>query len=100
MCRSAYDGAMATLEKRVQVLFEAEQYERIQAEAARQHMSVGAFIREAVDGWMDRKRVDARAAAKRLWAWADANPSPGITPEYWEAHKDDLNDRPALRDIS
>ncbi|MDT0158180.1 hypothetical protein Q9R19_11140 [Microbacterium sp. ARD32] len=90
---------MATLEKRVQVLFSAEQYARLEAEARAEQMSVGAYVREAVDGWMDRKRVDAQAALTQLFAWADENPVPGITPEYWEAHKEDLLNRPSLGQI-
>ena len=90
---------MATLEKRVQVLFSIEQYERMAADAAAEKMSVGEYVRAAVDSRLDRKRVDALTAMERLWAWADLHPVPAPTPEEWEAQKDELNDRPILRDI-
>lgn len=90
---------MATLEKRVQVLFSTEQYARVEAEAMADRMSVGAYIRHALDGWMDRKRSDAMAALERLFERADQNPTPAFTPEEWEQHKEDLLDRPSLRDI-
>lgn len=90
---------MATLEKRVQVLFSAEQYARLEGEAAAERLSVGAYIREAVDGWMDRKRSDALAALERLFERADQNPTPAFTQEEWALHKDDLLDRPSLREI-
>lgn len=90
---------MATLEKRVQVLFTPEQYARLEAEAKAERMSVGALIREAVDDRLERKRADARAAMKRMWAWADEHPMPTYSAEEWEEHKDDLLNRPALLDI-
>lgn len=90
---------MATLEKRVQVLFSAEQYARLEAEAAAERLSVGAYVRQAVDGWMDRKRSDALAALDRLFERADERSEPGYTQEEWDLHKEDLLDRPSLRDI-
>jgi len=90
---------MATLEKRVQVLFSAEQYARVEAEAAAERLSVGAYIREAVDGWMDRKRSDALAALERLFERADQHPGDDFSQEDWELHKEDPLDRPSLRNI-
>jgi hypothetical protein len=90
---------MATLEKRVQVLLSAEQYARVEAAAKRAHVSVGAYVREAIDERLDRKRSDAKAALERLWAWADEHPMPAITEQEWSDHKDDLLDRPALTGI-
>ncbi|GAB2527423.1 ribbon-helix-helix protein, CopG family [Paramicrobacterium agarici] len=90
---------MATLEKRVQVLFDPEQYARLEAEARAERMSVGALIREAVDDRLDRKRSDARAALEELFARADENPMPAMSAEEWEEHKDDLLNRPSLMDI-
>lgn len=91
---------MATLEKRVQVLFSAEQYSRLEVEAAAQRMSVGAYIREAVDNHLDRKRADARAALERLFERADRNPIPAPTPEEWDRMKDEMWDRPGMQDVS
>ena len=90
---------MATLEKRVQVLFSAEQYARLEAEATAERLSVGAYVRQAVDGWMDRKRSDALAALERLFERADRSPVPAPSAEEWDIHKEDLLDRPSLRDI-
>ncbi|MGO2746113.1 hypothetical protein [Microbacterium sp.] len=90
---------MATLEKRVQVLFSAEQYARLEAEATAERLSVGAYVRQAVDGWMDRKRSDALAALDRLFERADQHDEPAMTPKEWALHKEDLLDRPSLREI-
>ncbi len=95
-----YDRAMATLEKRVQVLFSTEQYARLEAEAKAERMSVGAFIRDALEERLDRRRADAQAALEHLFAWADENPGPSFTPEEWQEHKEDLLNRPSLLEIS
>ncbi len=90
---------MATLEKRVQVLFSLEQYAEVEAAAKAERMSVGAFIRDTLDERMNRKRADARAAMERLWAWADANPGPPLDMEEWEREKDEMWDQPAHRGV-
>lgn len=90
---------MATLEKRVQVLFSAEQFARVEAAAKAERMSVGGYIRDAVDGWMDRKRADAREAMDRLWALADDNPGPPLDMDEWDRMKDEMWDRPASRRV-
>ncbi len=90
---------MATLAKRVQVLFSAEQYARLEAAAKSERVSVGAYVREAIDDRLDRKRSDAKAALERLWAWADEHPMPTMTEGEWAEHKDDLLNRPALTGI-
>ncbi|WP_168197049.1 ribbon-helix-helix protein, CopG family [Agromyces laixinhei] len=87
---------MATLDRRVQVLFEPEQYAALEAEAAAAHMSVGALIREAVDERLARRRRDARAALDALWARADEQPARG--PIDWAAEKESM-ERPFLREI-
>ena len=79
---------MATLERRVQVLFDPAQYAALEAEAAAQHQSVAAVIREAVEERLNRRRSTAQEALARLWASADAHPTPG--PIDWEAEKDAL----------
>lgn len=61
----------ATLETRVQVLFDPEQYERLGAEARAERMSVGAFIRKAVDARLDCTRSDARAPTQDLRECSD-----------------------------
>lgn len=94
-----YHIVMATLEKRVQVLFSNEQYARVEAEAAQQRMSVGAFIREAVDERMQRKRADAKAALQQLFDWADKHPISAPTTEEWDVMKDEMWDQPRSRGL-
>lgn len=85
MCRSAYDGGMATLEKRVQVLLAAEQYARIEAAARDAGSSVGAFIREAVEERLAQKEAIHRRAWDRIFARADELPPRG--PIDWDEEK-------------
>lgn len=90
---------MATLEKRVQVLFSLEQYAQVEAAAKAERMSVGAFIRDALDERMNRKRADARAAMERLFARADKDPWETPTQEEWDREKDEMWDQPAHRGV-
>ena len=87
---------MGTLERRVQVLFDEELYERLQAEAEAERTSVGAYIRDAVADRLDHRRSDARAALQRLWASVDAGPLTG--PVDWREEKD-LMEREFLRNV-
>lgn len=89
------DG-MATLERRVQVLFDEELYERLLAEATAERMSVGAFIRDAVEDRLGRRRTEAQAALQRLWARVDAQPPVG--PIDWAEEKE-LMEREFLKDL-
>lgn len=91
MCR------MATLDRRVQVLFDEELYERLLAEAKAERMSVGAFIRDAVETRLEYRRRVAREALERLFASADAHPLEG--PLNWEEVKEDHLESPYLRSI-
>ena len=68
---------MASLERRVQVLFGEELYERMLAEADAERKSVGAYIREAVEERMEHRRADAQEALRRLWARVEAQPPVG-----------------------
>jgi len=88
---------MAVLERRVQVLFDEELYQRLRAEARAERMSVGALIRDAVAERLDQHKIDARSILDRLWASADAQPMEGALD--WEREKDALNERPILRDL-
>ncbi len=87
---------MATLERRVQVLFNPAQYAALEQEAADERQSVAAVIREAVDERLQRRRASRSEALARLFASADSNPSLG--PIDWEAEKDSF-DREYLRDL-
>jgi hypothetical protein len=88
---------MATLERRVQVLFDPAQYAELEAEAAASHQSVGALIREAVEERLDRRRTNARDAMERLFALADRLP-PG-PPIDWQQEKELIAERSYLRDL-
>ncbi len=88
---------MATLERRVQVLFDEELYERLLAEAQHERMSVGALIRRAVEGDLDqRRRLSRREALEALFRSADEHPQPD---EDWESIKELPLNRPILMDI-
>lgn len=88
---------MATLERRVQVLFDEELYERLLAEAQAERLSVGAYIREAVEGRLrERHRLSPREALEALFRSGDANPSRGGID--WEDEKE-LMERDYLRNI-
>lgn len=77
---------MATLERRVQVLFDPARYAALEDLAATERMSVGALIRQAVDERLDRVRKTKREALGALLAIAEAHPSPG--PIDWDAEKE------------
>lgn len=82
---------MATLERRVQVLFDPAEYAELEAEAAANHQSVGALIREAVGDRLDRRRRSSREALERLFASGDEAPTKG--PIDWDAEKDAFEHR-------
>lgn len=79
---------MATLEKRVQVLFDPERYQRLEAAARESGVSVGAYIRDAVDERLDSERNARLAALEELFARVDEQPAdyPALD---WEAAKAD-----------
>lgn len=76
---------MATLEKRVQVLFDPEQYKAVEAIARDRGTSVGAFIREAVQSRVDSDRNQRRAILEELFAQADADAAENHYPPFsWQ----------------
>lgn len=77
---------MATLDRRVQVLFDPAQYAALEREASATNKSVGAIVREAVSDRLRASTTDKQAALARLLARADSLPSAG--PIDWEAEKD------------
>lgn len=87
---------MATLARRVQVLFDPAQYAALEAEASAERQSVAAIIREAVDDRLRARRSTQQEALQRLFARADANPTAG--PIDWDKEKDGF-ERDILRDI-
>lgn len=87
---------MATLERRVQVLFDPARYAALEAEAVAENRSVAAIIREAVDEKLRMRRSSRGEALARLFASADSNPSLG--PIDWNQEKDSF-ERESLRDL-
>lgn len=77
---------MSTLDRRVQVLFDPAQYAALEHEASKHNQSVAAVIREAVAERLRKPRASATEALAKLYASADAHPTPG--PIDWEAEKD------------
>ena len=83
---------MHMLKERLQVLISAEQRLRLEEEARRAGMSVGALVREAIDA-----RVGAPSLADRRRAFAAVTAMRGryLSPEELEALGDDERDRNA-----
>jgi len=87
---------MATLDRRVQVLFDPAQYAALQAEAAAQRQSVAAVIREAVGERLLTRRTTQQEALARLFTRADRNPV--TEPIDWAVEKDSF-EREYLRGL-
>ena len=87
---------MATLERRVQVLFDPARYAALEAEAAAERQSVAALIREAVDERLDRRRQTRQEIVERLFARADAHLN--SRPIDWEEEKESF-EREYLRNL-
>ena len=86
---------MATLQRRVQILFDPAQYAALEAEAAAQRQSVAAVIRKPSTSAAPH-RQSKQAAWAALLARAEADPVPA--PENWDEFKDEL-ERDAVRDL-
>lgn len=87
---------MATLERRVQVLFNPAQYAALEAEATAHRQSVAAVIREAVDERLRTRRSSRQEALARFLASGDAHPGPGAID--WDQEKDSF-ERESPRDL-
>lgn len=87
---------MATLDRRVQVLFDPARYAALEAEAAAERQSVAAVIREAVDERLARNNASRREALERLFARADEQPDSG--PIDWAEEKESF-EREYLREL-
>ena len=85
---------MATLERRVQVLFDPARYAALEAEAFDHKQSVGALIREAVDERLDRNRKTRQEALERLLSHADESGP----PIDWDEEKESF-EREYLKDL-
>ena len=77
---------MAILDRRVQVLFDAEEFGLVQALAMRQGLSVGAVIRQSVRTTLRNPDSRREEALTRLLERADATPTESITD--WQVVKD------------
>jgi predicted transcriptional regulator len=86
---------MAVLERRVQVLFDPEQFERLERLASRERTSVAAIIRDSVEERLVRGQSSKKAALARLLAGVGET-DPVI--EDWERVKDGF-EREHLGDI-
>jgi hypothetical protein len=87
---------MATLQRRVQILFDPLQYAALEEEAAATKQSVAAIVREAVADRLDRRRRSKREAFERLISRSEAADVPA--PIDWEKEKDEF-ERSSLADI-
>ena len=77
---------MATLDRRVQVLFDPVQYTALEREASATNRSVGAIVREAVSERLRATTTSKQQALARMLERADALPDLGAID--WEAEKD------------
>lgn len=80
---TCYSMCMATLDRRVQVLFDPAVYALLEAEAVAERESVAAVIRDAVNERLNRRRVSRSEALDRLLASADSDGP----PVDWQAEK-------------
>lgn len=80
---------MATLDRRVQVLFDPAQYAALEREANATNKSVGAIVREAVGERLRVGTTEKQAALARLLARADSLPNAG--PIDWQKEKDSFD---------
>ncbi len=90
---------MCMFTERTQVLLSPEQLRRVKRIARREHRSVGAIIREAVDAYTEKPAVDdaRRAAIERLlalepapvddWEVMKAQILAGSLGEYWDEER-------------
>jgi hypothetical protein len=87
---------MATLQRRVQILFDPIQYAALEEEAAATKQSVAAIVREAVADRLGRRKRSKREAFERLASRSEAASVPA--PIDWESEKDEF-ERSSLADI-
>ncbi|WP_152365680.1 hypothetical protein [Microlunatus speluncae] len=87
---------MATLQRRVQILFDPAQYAALEDEARASKQSVAAVVREAVDERLRRGQRSKEEALARLLARAEAHPNQG--PIDWDEEKESF-EREYLKDL-
>lgn len=67
---------MTVVQRRLQILLEPAQYERLEAEARRRSQSVGATVRAAIDVFLNDD-VAQRDAARTALLALEPDPGPG-----------------------
>lgn len=83
---------MSVMEKRLQLLLDAERYELVSAEARRTGRSVAAVIRESIDEHFgERAATIRRAEAARRFLDLTAEVEPGVG-RSWEDIKREMDD--------
>jgi hypothetical protein len=70
---------MSVPQRRLQILLDPVQYERLEAEARRRSLSVGATVRAAVDVFLSDDVVRRDAARRALLA---IDPQPAPDPDF------------------
>lgn len=75
---------MATLQRRVQVLFDPDKYERLESLARSENRSVGSVVRELVDDHLAQAPNERVAALRRFLSMTSEDK--GAT-ESWESTK-------------
>lgn len=89
---------MAALERRVQVLFDPERYAMLEAEARAAGVSVGAYVREAVEQRLTSQQHRSVAVLQDLFARCDA--AQAVDPISVEDWYREYDDELALRHIA
>lgn len=69
---------MSVLERRLQILLDPVQYDRLEAEARRRSLSVGATVRAAIDVFLNDDVARRDTARQALLAMA---PQPSVGPD-------------------
>ena len=88
---------MSTLERRVQVLFDPDEYDLLQAMARQERRSVGSIVRESVRHALAKPASARQEALTRLLTRADSTPAQPVGE--WTAVKESL-ERDTVQDIS
>lgn len=78
-------GSMSTLDRRIQILVDKDQYAQVEREAKRTKQSVAAVIPQAISERLAAHESVRAAAAERLLASADKGRG-----ENWSAAKDEI----------
>lgn len=81
---------MATLERRVQILLDPQQYDALEREALARNRSVASIIRESIDRRFGVNLSKRRAALVRLLTSADGKEAPPMGD--WDDIKRELEE--------